>query len=139
MVAILVAAKRSYRRNYSFHNGDGNIRFYFMGYAMSENMTIHSVLPYIWPHIDFGKKQVCAKFLGYASHKHGETVEFESHLELLGNGLKINDPRLPPNKYKGVFRLLETGLYRDDWMAAALPIAKEYWEKQQSEYLDNGK
>lgn len=99
---------------------------------MTDNhLTIDSIQKWIWPHVDFGKKQVCAKFLGEPNHKHGETIEFESPLELLGNGVKYNGNL---KNYKGVFRLIEKDLYRDDWMAEALPLAKEYWEKKRCEY-----
>lgn len=83
------------------------------------------VKPYIWPHIDFGNSQVCAKFLGELNHKHGTIVEFESDFDFRGLGMKAAHQ---PIKYKGIFRILDAGLYCDEWMREALPIAKQLYE-----------
>ncbi len=78
-------------------------------------LTIEQVKPYIWPHYDFGKSQgICSR----TDLKHGEVVEFK---QMIDGKIKIT---------KATFRLLEAGLYRDDWMAEALPLAKKYFESK---------
>lgn len=80
--------------------------------SINNMVTKEQVKKYMWPHIDFGKEQICAKFLGHLDHKHGDIVE-----------IKFGDEVVR----KGVFRLIEANLYTDEFMKAALPLAKEIY------------
>lgn len=64
-----------------------------------------TVKQYIWPHLDFGARQVlCAD----ARARHGQEVQH--------------------GKERAVFRLLDKD-YDKEWLAEALPIAKRLWEE----------
>lgn len=91
-------------------------------------MTLEQALRWKWEHVDFGKVQVCAKFMGVHGYKHGDIVEGESNLTLAKQGgLKFSEE---PIKYKGVFRLIEKDLYTDEFMREALPLLKRWHEQQ---------
>jgi len=93
------------------------------------------IFNYIWPHIDLGKSQVCAKTLfgdKMYDYKHGEIVEFVNELNLKGTGIHVdivekNGKKYKVmHKYKGTFRLVDKD-FDKQWIRDNMKELKEEW------------
>lgn len=87
---------------------------------MTASTSKENVAKYMWPHLDCGKA-----LYAYDDKKrnHGDkrTIIWED-----SQGKQLS-------KETAVFRLLEANLYDEEWVKAALPVAKEIWEERRKE------
>lgn len=83
---------------------------------MTASADKENVRKYMWPHLDRGKSQ---SSYNNKSRNHGDKmiVIWED-----SQGKQLS-------KETAIFRLLEANLFDEEWMKAALPVAKQIWEE----------